>query len=71
MTLQIPISMVLDVLLRGKIYPLNFYLGSIPMILSLVFVAFLMKFEDSDPVCKFIKTTYRRLVHCRRVSVVK
>jgi solute carrier family 35, member F5 len=71
MTLQIPISMVLDVILRDKIYPLNFYLGSIPMCLSLVFVAFLMKFDDSDPVLKCLKTVYRKFVVCRRANIVK
>lgn len=71
MTLQIPISMVLDMILRDKVYPLNFYLGSIPMFLSLIFVAFLMKFDDSDPVLKFLKMIYRKLRYCRRANVVK
>lgn len=71
MTLQIPISMVLDMILRNKVYPLNFYLGSIPMMLSLVFVAFLMKFDDSDPVLKGMKYVYRKIIYCRRTNVVK
>lgn len=71
MTLQIPMSMVLDMILRDKIYPLNFYLGSIPMFLSLIFVAFLMKFDDSDPVLRCLKIIYRRLRHCRRANIVK
>jgi len=70
MTLQIPISMVLDMLLRDKIYPLNFYLGSIPMFLSLIFVAFLMKFDDSDPVLRCLKVLCRKLKICRRASIV-
>lgn len=71
MTLQIPISMILDMILRDKIYPLNFYLGSIPMCASLIFVAFLMKFDDSDPVLRGLKTVWRKLRYCRRANVVK
>jgi solute carrier family 35 protein F5 len=71
LTLQIPLSMVLDVVIRHKIYPLNFYLGSLPMLLALVFVAFLMKYDDSDPVLKCFKVMYRRLWKCRKASVVR
>lgn len=72
MTLQIPLSMFLDVVLRGKIYPLNFYLGSIPMFLSLVFVSFLMKYDDCDPLMKFLKVLYRKFFwNCRRNNIVR
>lgn len=71
LTLTIPLSMILDVVIRDKIYPLNFYLGSIPMFLALVFVAFLMKYDDSDPVLKCFKILYRRLWKCRKTSVVR
>lgn len=71
MTLQIPLAMLLDKLLRDKIYPLYFYLGSIPMFMSLIAVAFLMKFDDTDPVLRCLKLVYRKLWYCRRANVVK
>lgn len=72
MTLQIPLAMLLDVILRNKIYPLYFYLGSIPMFLSLIFVSFLMKYDDFDPVLKFFKALYRKFFwNCRRTNIVR
>lgn len=66
-TLQIPLAMLMDVLIRGKTYPLMFYLGSIPVALSIVFVAVLLKFEDSDPVLMLFKMCYRKVfrISCR------
>uniref|UniRef100_A0A1Q3F5J7 Solute carrier family 35 member F5 n=1 Tax=Culex tarsalis TaxID=7177 RepID=A0A1Q3F5J7_CULTA len=70
-SLQIPLAMLFDMVLHGKTYPPMFYLGSLPMFLSLVFVAFLVKFDDSDPLLKFGKLVYRRLRHCRKANVVR
>ncbi|CAG9800718.1 unnamed protein product [Chironomus riparius] len=70
-TLTIPFSMILDVVLRNKVYPLNFYLGSIPMFLSLIFIAFLMKYEDGDPIMKGLKVVYRKIWNCRRTNIVR
>lgn len=66
-TLQIPLSMLMDVLIRGKTYPTMFYLGSIPVAISVVFVAILLKYEDSDPVLMLLKLGYRKLfrIQCR------
>lgn len=66
-TLQIPLSMLMDVLIRGKTYPPMFYFGSIPVAISVVFVALLLQFEDSDPVLMLIKMGYRKLfrMQCR------
>lgn len=64
-TLQIPLSMLMDVLIRGKTYPLLFYLGSIPVAISVLFVAVLLKFEDSDPVLVLFKLGYRKLFQMR------
>ncbi|CAO1348452.1 unnamed protein product [Diamesa serratosioi] len=71
MTLQIPISMLFDVLLRNKVYPLMFYLGSLPMFLSLIFVSLLIKYDDSDPVLRVCKHVYRKLRYCRKTSIVR
>lgn len=67
-TLQIPLSMLMDVLIRGKTYPLMFYLGSIPVAISVIFVAILLKFEDSDPVLGALRLAYRKLfrLQCRQ-----
>lgn len=71
LTLQIPIAMLFDYFFRGKWYPPLFYLGSIPMVLSLVFVAFLTKNDDSDPLLRFLKTIFRRFIMCRKTHVVR
>lgn len=71
MTLQIPISMLFDVLLRNKVYPLMFYLGSLPMFLSLIFVSLLIKYDDSDPVLRVFKHVYRKLRYCRKTNIVR
>lgn len=65
--MQIPLAMLMDVLIRGKTYTLMFYLGSIPVALSIVFVAVLLKFEDSDPVLMLFKMCYRKVfrISCR------
>uniref|UniRef100_A0A182Y335 Solute carrier family 35 member F5 n=1 Tax=Anopheles stephensi TaxID=30069 RepID=A0A182Y335_ANOST len=70
-SLQIPLAMLFDMVLHGKTYPLLFYLGSLPMFLSLVLVAFLVKFDDCDPLLKFGKLMYRRLWNCRKANVVR
>ncbi|XP_059612837.1 solute carrier family 35 member F5 [Phlebotomus argentipes] len=71
MTFQIPLAMLFDVVLRGKAYPLLFYLGSIPMIFSMAFVAVLLKYEDSDPVLRVLKAMYRRLCFMRQTNIVR
>lgn len=66
-TLQIPLSMLMDVLIRGKTYPAMFYLGCVPVAISIVFVAMLLKYEDTDPVLMLFKLFYRKLfrMQCR------
>lgn len=71
MSLQIPLSILFDVLLRGKTYSLLFYLGSIPIFLSLILVALLVKNDDNDPVLRFFKILYRKCYNCRRVNVIR
>lgn len=71
LTLQIPIAMLFDLIFRGKSYPPLFYFGSIPMILALVFVAFLTKNDDSDPLMRLLKAIFRRFVFCKKTHVVR
>lgn len=72
-TLQIPLAMVMDMLIRGQTYPPMFYWGSIPVIVSVVLVALLLKFEDSDPALSLIKICYRKLfrVQSRHQQVLR
>lgn len=69
--LQIPLAMLFDLVLHNKQYPPLFYFGSIPMFLSLVFVAFLVKNDDSDPLLRFFKIIYRKLWICRKTHVIR
>uniref|UniRef100_A0A1B0GIH8 Solute carrier family 35 member F5 n=1 Tax=Lutzomyia longipalpis TaxID=7200 RepID=A0A1B0GIH8_LUTLO len=71
MTFQIPLAMLFDMVLRGKEYPLLFYLGSIPIAFSVIFVAILLKYEDTDPVLKVLKLLYRKLCFLRQPSIVR
>lgn len=71
LSLQIPLSMLFDLILHDKKYPPLFYFGAIPMFLSLVFVAFLVKYDDSDPLLRFFKIMYRKLWICRKGHVVR
>uniref|UniRef100_A0A6B2E777 Solute carrier family 35 member F5 n=1 Tax=Phlebotomus kandelakii TaxID=1109342 RepID=A0A6B2E777_9DIPT len=71
MTFQIPLAMLFDVVLRGKNYPLLFYLGSIPIIFSMVFVGILLKYEDADPVLKVLKMISRRICFMRQTNIVR
>lgn len=70
-TLQIPMSMLFDVLVKGEHFPISFYVGSIPMFVSLIAVAALLQHDDTDPLLRFCKIIYRKVCHCRRPSVVR
>lgn len=70
-TLQIPLAMLFDMILYKKTYPFLFYLGSVPMFLSIIFVAFLMKYDDQDPILRLFKITYRKLTNLRRANIVR
>lgn len=63
--------MLFDVIIRKKTYPLVFYFGSLPIILSLIFIGFLIKNDDSDPLLRFFKIIYRKLCNCRRTNIVR
>lgn len=71
MTLQIPLAMLFDVVFKSKTFSSLFYVGTIPMCGSLLFVGFLMKNEDSDPLWQLIKITYRKLCLCKRPNIVR
>lgn len=71
MALQIPISMLFDLVLRNKTYPPLFYAGAAPMFLAIAIVAFLTKNDDVDPLLRFFKIVYRKLWICRKTHVVR
>lgn len=71
MTLQIPLAMLFDVIFKSKTFSSLFYFGTIPMCGSLLFVGFLMKNEDSDPLWRLIKIAYRKLCLCKRPNIVR
>lgn len=70
-SLQIPMAMLFDVVLKHKVFHLLFYVGSLPILLALFIVAALLKSDDSDPLLRFFKIIYRKACHCRRPSVVR
>lgn len=71
MTLQIPLAMLFDILFKSRTFSSLFYVGTIPMCGSLLFVGFLMKNEDSDPLWRLIKIVHRKIYLCRRPNVVR
>ncbi|XP_017472122.1 PREDICTED: solute carrier family 35 member F5 isoform X3 [Rhagoletis zephyria] len=71
MSLQIPLSIVFDVVLKRKPYSPMFYMGSIPIFLALILVALLMRNDDSDPLMRLFKVIYRKSCRCRKPNIVR
>ncbi|XP_016992789.2 solute carrier family 35 member F5 [Drosophila takahashii] len=71
MSLQIPLAIMFDVLLKNKPYSPMFYMGSIPIFVALVFVSLLMRNDDSDPLMKLFRIVYRKVCRCHKPSIVR
>lgn len=71
MSLQIPLSIVFDVGLKRKSYSPLFYMGTMPIFLALMLVAFLIRNDDSDPLMRLFKAIYRKLCRCRKPNIVR
>ncbi|EDV36526.1 uncharacterized protein Dana_GF13002, isoform C [Drosophila ananassae] len=71
MSLQIPLAIMFDVLLKNKPYSPMFYMGSIPIFVALVLVSLLMRNDDSDPLMKLLKIVYRKVCGCHKPSIVR
>ncbi|KAH8321503.1 hypothetical protein KR074_006815 [Drosophila pseudoananassae] len=71
MSLQIPLAIMFDVLLKNKPYSPMFYMGSIPIFIALVLVSLLMRNDDSDPLMKLFKIVYRKVCGCHKPSIVR
>ncbi|KAJ8673502.1 hypothetical protein QAD02_004764 [Eretmocerus hayati] len=57
-SLTMPISMLIDVVLKKVDYSCIFYLGTIPMILAFLTVSLLSHFDNYDPVLDLVKKLY-------------
>ncbi|XP_001601634.2 solute carrier family 35 member F5 [Nasonia vitripennis] len=68
-SLTMPISMIVDVLLKKVEYPCIFYLGTIPMILAFFTVSLLSHFDNWDPVLDLVKKLYKWI--CRRSRSIR
>ncbi|KAH8350142.1 hypothetical protein KR067_002760 [Drosophila pandora] len=71
MSLQIPLAIMFDVLLKNKPYSPMFYMGSIPIFVALLLVSLLMRNDDSDPLMKLLKIVYRKVCGCHKPSIVR
>ncbi|PVD39302.1 hypothetical protein C0Q70_01931 [Pomacea canaliculata] len=60
LSLTIPLSMIADVVVEGKNFSILFYLGTIPVFVAFIAVAFLTHWETWDPVLVGLK----KLLHC-------
>lgn len=70
-SLQIPISIIFDVLMKRKAHSTVFYIGTMPIIISLILVAFLTSNDDSDPIMRLLKAGYRKICRCEKPSIVR
>lgn len=70
-TLQIPFALLFDVFFKHKTFSDMFYIGSIPIFLSLIFVGLLMKYDDCDPIMMILKMLIRKICNCRRTNIVR
>ncbi|XP_065369547.1 solute carrier family 35 member F5 [Calliphora vicina] len=70
-SLQIPLSILFDVLLKKKPYSPLFYIGSVPTFVALMLLALLMRNDDSDPLMRLFKVIYRKLCNCKKPNIVR
>ncbi|XP_037810746.1 solute carrier family 35 member F5-like [Lucilia sericata] len=70
-SLQIPLSILFDVLLKKKPYSPLFYIGSVPTFMALMLLALLMRNDDSDPLMRLFKVIYRKLCNCKKPNIVR
>ncbi|KAM7345601.1 solute carrier family 35 member F5 [Cochliomyia hominivorax] len=70
-SLQIPLSILFDVLLKKKPYSPLFYMGSVPTFMALILLALLMRNDDSDPLMRLFKVIYRKLCNCKKPNIIR
>lgn len=70
-TLQIPLSIIFDLVLEKKPYSSSFYIGTIPIFFALLLVALLTRNDDADPIFCFFKLIYRKCCRCRKPNIVR
>ncbi|KAK7075174.1 hypothetical protein SK128_015223, partial [Halocaridina rubra] len=64
LSLTIPLTMMVDILLKNIKYSYVFYVGAVPMMLSFVIVTLLTHYEEWDPLMDCMKYLHRKC--CRR-----
>lgn len=71
MSLQIPISMLFDVLLQRARHSPILYIGTVPIVMGLILVTLLTSSDDSDPLMRLLKSAYRKLCRCKKPGIVR
>ncbi|EDW01662.1 solute carrier family 35 member F5 [Drosophila grimshawi] len=71
LSLQIPLTIAFDVLLKHKPYTPMYGMGSMALIVSLLLVVLLLRNDDSDPLMKLFKVVYRKVCGCHKPSIVR
>ncbi|KAL7737023.1 hypothetical protein ACLKA6_005249 [Drosophila palustris] len=71
MSLQIPLGIAFNVLLRSKPYTSMHWMGSLGLFVSLLLAVLLVRNDDSDPLMKLFKVVYRKLCGCHKASIVR
>ncbi|KAH8413755.1 hypothetical protein KR222_007377 [Zaprionus bogoriensis] len=71
MSLQIPLTIAFDILLKHKPYTSMYWMGSLGLLVSLLLVVLLTRNDDSDPLMKLFKIVYRKVCGCRSASIVR
>ncbi|KRF79197.1 solute carrier family 35 member F5 isoform X2 [Drosophila virilis] len=71
MSLQIPLTIAFDVLLKHKPYSSMYWMGSMGLLFALLLVVLLMRNDDSDPLMKLFKVVYRKVCGCHKPSIVR
>lgn len=71
MSLQIPLTIAFDVLLKHKPYSSMYWMGSMGLVFALLLVVLLMRNDDSDPLMKLFKVVYRKVCGCHKPSIVR
>ncbi|XP_064541444.1 solute carrier family 35 member F5 isoform X1 [Drosophila montana] len=71
MSLQIPLTIAFDVLLKHKPYSSMYWMGSVGLVIALLLVVLLMRNDDSDPLMKLFKVVYRKICGCHKPSIVR
>lgn len=72
LSMQIPFSVLFELLFtQSKINVFPLCIGSITVLLAVIFLAILTKYGDVDPLLKIIKVLYKKVIDRKRANSVK